>query len=206
MIEEAIPELEAIMLSGVEGKQWHCSELADEISIKRPDFGEEFDQYTVNILLARSTAAKCLRRLVWVAASSSVGLQDRLDVAAMCESALLRAGRPLSKRELREAISLVRGLNRTFLPQTSERVIRLAHGMWGLADRDVGVSSENQKIALDALYNALVDRQKGLHVTELFAALALNGVVSDPELDQWELLVDIDVELAHGDRHRGLLA
>src|SRR5262249_44527710 len=61
---------------------------------------------------------------------------------------------------VREAIERVRGLNENFLPQRSDRVIRLAHGMWGLADRDVGVSAENQERALDALYRSLQLRQK----------------------------------------------
>jgi hypothetical protein len=93
-------------------------------------------------------------------ASQSEDVQDRLDVAAMCEAALLEAGRPLTKKELRLAIEKVRGLNQHFLPQVSDRVVRLAHGMWGLSDRDVGVSAENQRLALDALHRTLEARQR----------------------------------------------
>jgi hypothetical protein len=187
MLDEVVADLETIMIGGIKGRQWHCSELADALAERRPDLAEEYDQYIVNILLSRSAIAKSLRRLVWVVASGD-SLQDRLDVAAMCEAALLQAGRPLSKRELREAISRVRGLNRNFLPQPSDRVIRLSHGMWGLADRDVGVSGENQRLALDALAAVLESRQKGLHVSELFDAVRTIGFEPDPELDQWELL------------------
>lgn len=187
-VEEALADLETIIVEGAPGRQWHCAELADELAARRPDLSEELDQFGVNVILSRSSVATYLGRLVWVGARQAADLQDRLDVAAMCEAALLRAGRPLSKRELREAIRAVRGLNHNFLPQASDRVVRLAHGMWGLADRDVGVSAENQKRALDALYRALEARQKGLHVTELFDALRGIGFTPDPELDEWELL------------------
>lgn len=186
--EEALVDLETILLEGASGRQWHCSELADELAARRPDLSEDLDPFVVNIILSRSSVATYLGRLVWVGARPAEGQQDRLDVAAMCEAALLQAGRPLSKQELREAIRRVRGLNQHFLPQASERVIRLAHGMWGLADRDVGVSAENQKAALTALYRALEARQKGLHVTELFEALRSIGFTPDSELDQSELL------------------
>lgn len=186
--EEALAELEAIMLESAPGRQWHCSELTDELTSRRPDLGEELDQFTVNVILTRSRVATYLGRLVWVGTSQADGLQERLDVAAMCEAALLQAGRPLSKRELRDTIRQVRGLNRHFLPQASERVVRLAYGMWGLADRDVGVSAENRKVALDALHRVLEVRQRGLHVSELFEALREVEFIPDPELDEWELL------------------
>ncbi len=186
--EEALAELEAIFLEGVAGRQWHCSELADVLAARRPDLGDELDQFVVNVILGRSSRLTYLKRLVWVGSRRLERLQDRLDVAAMCEAALLEAGRPLSKRELRESIQRVRGLNQHFLPQASERVVRLAHGMWGLADRDVGVSAENQRAALEALSSVLERRQKGLHVSELFNALGEVGFAPDPALDAWELL------------------
>jgi hypothetical protein len=186
--DEALAELEEVIENGIPGRQWHCSELADELVSRRPDLGEDIDQYVVNVIMRRSASATYLGRLIWVGSRRSDDQQDRLDVMAMCEAALLRAGRPLTKRELRDEIQQVRGLNRTFLPQASERVIRLAHGRWGLADRDVGVSAENQKAALSALFQCLENRQKGLHVSELFPALDEIGFTPDPELDQWELL------------------
>jgi len=186
--DEALAELEAIILEGAAGRQWHCSELADALAARRPDLGEELDPFVVNVILGRSSELTYLKRLVWVGSRRMEGVQDRLDVAAMCEAALLEAGRPLSKRELREAIQRVRGLNQHFLPQASDRVVRLAHGMWGLADRAVGVSAEHQRAALDALCRALERRQKGLHVSELFEALGDIGFAPDPELDEWELL------------------
>lgn len=186
--EEALTELEAIILEGAPDRQWHCSELADALSVRRPDLEEELDPFTVNVILRRSSDLTYLGRLVWVGARRAEEAQDRLEVAAMCEAALVKAGRPLTKRELRDAILQVRGLNHNFLPQSSERIVRLAHGMWGLVNRDVGVSAENQRAALDALFGALEARQKGLHVSELLTALGDIGFNPDPELDEWELL------------------
>jgi hypothetical protein len=188
MVEEALVELESIVAEGSPGRQWHCSELADELTTSRPDLAEDLDQFTINTILKRSNQVTYLGRLVWVGTHSADGPQDRLDIAALCEAALLDAGRPLSKRELRDAIQQVRGLNRHFLPQASERVVRLAHGMWGLADRDVGVSAVAQRAALDALHVVLGQRQKGLHVSELFTAFENIAFRPDPGLDEWELL------------------
>ena len=186
--EELASELERILLHGPPNRQWHCSELHQHLVSVRPDTEDEATPFLVNILLSQHSAANYLGRLVWAMDSGSTATQDRLDIADLCEAVLEEAGRPLTKQELRSRIEKVRGLNENFLPQISDRVVRVARGHWGLVDRDLGVSRTNQKRALDALARALSSRGRGLHVTELFGALAEIDFTPDPELDESELL------------------
>lgn len=186
--EDVLAETEALMQPGSGNRHWHCSELADRLGMIRPEFGESIDKYVINVVLRASERATYLGRFVWVIKSDGNETQDRMDVAALCEAALVQAGRPLTKRELREAIEQVRGLNNLFLPQPSGRVVRLARGLWGLSDRDVGVTLEDRKSTLDALFRVLNMRQIGLHVSELVAALEAIAFARNPELDEYELL------------------
>src|SRR5712691_8571162 len=59
------------------------------------------------------------------------------DVAVV---ALRRAGKPLTTAELRKYIEEVRGLNAVFLPQPYGLIGRLGRGVWGLVDRDFGLT------------------------------------------------------------------
>jgi len=192
--DEVLAEVELLMSSSAPERQWHCTELVEAIAARQPGLADEVDQYVVNAIMQRSKEAQYLGRLVWTRSGGGTGTHDRLAILAACEDALVRAGGPLNKAQLREAIEQSRGLNHNFLPPVSARVVRLSRGRWGLADRDVGVSASSQQNALAALERCLQTRQKGLHLTEVFAALNTSGFFADPMFDAQELF-----GLAQGD-------
>lgn len=186
--DDALHELEGIVEEGDPGRQWHGAELADELSALHPELADELDRFTINAILRHSRKLSYLGYSVWVGTHEAPGMPDRLNLAALCEKALEEAGRPLSNSELRSAMRKVRGVNPNFLIRVSPRVVRLDQGMWGLADRDLGFSPEHRQAALDALHDALERRQKGLHRSELFDALAEVDFAREPALDEGKLL------------------
>jgi hypothetical protein len=188
VIDEVLGELESIMLSVDSDRQWHCATLADELAARRPEFADDIDAYLIDVILHRSSIVRNLGRLVWDTHGRGNATQDRLDIQSLCEDAIVAAGRPLSKAELRNAISSIRSLNHTFLPQSTGRVIRLAHGLFGLVDRDVHLPPAKSSAFLGVLARLLAVRGRDLHVSEVLGALRGADCELPPEFDEYQLI------------------
>jgi hypothetical protein len=187
-VEALLFELEHLILEGDLGRQWHCADLAREVVSRLPEFEDDVDAYVVDIILRRSTLLRNLGRLVWSTAETSVLSQQRHDIRLLVSQVLQRAGRPLSKRELRDAVARTRGLNQSFLPQAEGNVVRLAHGLFGLVDRDVCLSEAQRSTFLDALASTLRRRGKGLHVSEILVSLRHIVLDVPPAFDEYQLI------------------
>lgn len=186
-IEEIVGELESIMLSDERDRQWHCAALADEVAVRRPEFADDLDAYLIDVILHRSRIARSLGRLVWDTHVRENATQERLDIQSLCENAIVAAGRPLSKTELRDAVTSIRGLNHTFLPSSIGRVIRLAHGLFGLVDRDVYLAPARRSDILGMLARLLEVRNRDLHVSEVLGVLRGADCEIPPEFDEYQL-------------------
>lgn len=175
--DAAIRLLESIVSLGPPGKQWHCNELAQQLAQRLPRSAPKIDAYVVNVLLTRSGTLAYLGRLVWALnARRKLSTEDRFEVAMVVENVLERAGRPLTRAELRDAVRRVRGLNATFLPQPGGNVARLGRGQWGLIYRDFFVRGAEARRVLDKLEMVLQQKGSALHVSELSKALKLAGI------------------------------
>jgi hypothetical protein len=174
-LEETRAELIEIINEEPE-RQWHAAELAEELQ-DRGEVHTEIDHYKVGAILEGADDVAFLGRFVWMAKNRrGLSTRDRREVAQLFEAVLIRAGRPLKKKEIRAAIEHARGLNTTFLPQPTERVIRLGNGRWGLIDRDCRLSSEEMEPAFQGLESILTARGRALHTSELLPALANIGL------------------------------
>lgn len=164
-------ELESIVTVGARNRQWHSDELVKAVTHRRPELSDGLDSYAVGVILSRSALVRDLGRMVWTATAHGAASRERLTVAALCEDALRSAGRPLSSTELRKRIQTVRGVKTAFVVTPSERVVHVAKGLWGLADRDEEIPEDQRQALLDALHRSLARRGYGLHVSELTSAI-----------------------------------
>jgi hypothetical protein len=157
--------------------QWHAAELVEELQRTANAAFDGIDRYTIGAILDGAREVAYLGRQVWTAKDRRpLTTRDRRDVAQLVEAVLVEAGRPLAKKELREAIERARGLNENFLPQPTERVVRLGNGRWGLIDRDCRLTPDQTEHALRALESILFKRGKALHSSEVEEAVAERGV------------------------------
>ena len=159
-------EVEDIAGGSEPTKQWHTSELLDELLERGFDFDGKLTKYIINIALRSSKTFSNMRRMVW-------GYKDvwqstaasRLDMRQATMALLEDAGRPLSMLEIRERLEADRGVNNHFQIHPQGNLIRMGTGLWGLADRDVKVNDPQAK--LDQLVSHLQRSQEGVHSSEV---------------------------------------
>jgi hypothetical protein len=178
-------EVEDIAAGADSSKQWHTSELLDELLERGFDFDGQLTKYIINIALRNSKSFANMRRMIWGYKDNwQDSAASRLDMRQAVMALLEEAGRPLNTLELREKLEGDRGLNNHFQIHPQGNLIRLGTGLWGLANRDIKV--DDPDALLDRLAQHLQATQEGVHVSEVASvlgdireddALALLGLV-----------------------------
>jgi hypothetical protein len=154
-------------------KQWHTSELLDELLERGFDFEGKLTKYIINIALRNSKTFSNMRRMIWGYKEAwQATAASRLDMRQAVISLLEEAGRPLSTLEIRERLEGDRGVNDHFQIHPQGNLIRMGTGLWGLADRDVKLT--DSQALLDHLVNHLQTTQEGIHSSEV--AEILGGI------------------------------
>lgn len=167
-----VMEVEGLIQSGEQGRQWHTREICDYFEEQDLDCNGRLNHYTLNVALKQSENLNYLGRMVWASsASGPKTTANRLDIHQAIVSVLQEAGCPLSTEDIRSRLVEERGLNCYFQIQVEGELIRIGQGFWGLMERDVPFS----KSALDALATAMEKllrvRGKGLHASEVIEGL-----------------------------------
>ena len=183
-------EVEDIAAGADPSKQWHTSELLDELLERGFDFDGQLTKYIINIALHNSKSFANMRRMIWGYKENwHSSAASRLDMRQAVTAILEEARRPLSTLELRERLEGDRGLNNHFQIHPQGNLIRLGTGLWGLADRDIKVNDPNA--LLDRLANHLRATQEGVHSSEVATllgdireedALALLGLIKQKDM------------------------
>jgi len=178
-------EVEDIAAGADPSKQWHTSELLDELLERGFDFDGQLTKYIINIALRNSKSFANMRRMIWGYKKSwRASAASRLDMRQAVMALLEEAGRPLNTLELRERLEGDRGLNNHFQIHPQGNLIRLGTGLWGLANRDIKVGDPDALLGRLALH--LQETQEGVHSSEVATvlgdireedALALLGLV-----------------------------
>ena len=170
---EIVAEVEDIIGTGLNGRQWHCIELLKILGERGLDMDGRLDQYVVNIALKRSNFLSSLGRLMWTSVmSTGVTSADRIEIRQAIESLLQIEGKPLAASEIRERLLMEgRGLSGFMQINNEGNIIRLGPSFWGLLDRDVPLSQEQQKLIIETVENKLFATQKGMHKSEVYEAL-----------------------------------
>ena len=185
---EILLQTEQVPLDGPIERQWHTQELLKEIFTRNHDLPEILDMYLLNIILKRSDIMVGLGRFVWV--QSQAGMKKkkgRIDLRQAVTSILERAGHPLRTEELRSEVSIYRGISELPLYPTG-RVIQLTKGLWGLVDRDLGLTEEQREELLAYLSDLLTTLGHAVHLSELPEALIKFPIVFSRNFDHFAVL------------------
>ncbi len=164
--------VETLTYSGSLMKQWHCTEFLRLLQEKFPALPEELNQYILNMILEDSEKLTYLNKNVWARADSDQSSRDRVDMADAFTKILEDSGRPLKGVEIKEKLKEIRGVHEGLQLQPTERMILVGPDIWGLIERDIGGTEENNKHKLDVIFSYLSDSQKGIHVSEVAECLA----------------------------------
>ena len=183
--QEIVDDVETIIFSSSASRQWHTQELLDTLSKTDDERYESLDRYRLNaILRSRTTKLKYLGRMTWCANSSQYqDTGDRIDIRQACAALIRDAGRPLTRKELQDALRAQRGISEFFQLANTEDLVRVGLGLWGLRSRDLSVDVTQIKSVIDALYQMLEIKNKGLHHTEITTRFIPRHSESWPELN-----------------------
>ena len=170
-------EVEDIAAGSEPTKQWHTSELLEELLERGFDFDGKLTKYIINIALRNSKTFSNMRRMVWGYRESwQSSAASRLDMRQAVMALLEEAGRTLSTLEIKERLENDRGVNNHFQIHPQGNLIRTGPGLWGLADRDIKV--KNPQVLLDKLLTHLRSTNEGVHTSEVAEVL---GDIDDEE-------------------------
>lgn len=170
--EQIVSEVEDMLVESSE-RQWHASEIFEELEARGFDFGGRLSKYDINVVLGASTTLAYLGRMVWMSKSeSSSGKADRMHVWQAVVSLLQHQGRPMRAAEIRERISRDRGLGSTFQIHQADPLIRVGENVWGLLWRDIPFSEVDAERIVSEMEKVLRSRGTGLHASEIVSALS----------------------------------
>lgn len=182
-------EVEEMISSTDSRRQWHSSEIYPFLAEACPDIISRITPQIIGIALKKSEKIISLGRMVWAAKQSvQNGSAFRIDIHQAIVSLIRNEGRPMTGQEIRQRLLRDRGLNNIFQIIMEDPLIRVGRGVWGLMDRDVPYSENEQKLLVDFISLMLADRQKGVHYSVLVSELSLYIPDLDPGVDPTLLL------------------
>ncbi len=169
-IDLIVSEVEDIISSGDTNRQWHTSELMDELLDRGLDFDGRISKYIINIALRNSELLVYMKRMVWgLRGSWAESAASRLDLRQAVMALLESEGAPMSTSEIREKLFSGRGVNSHFQIHAAGNLIRIGTSKWGLADRDVQL--KNPAAYFEMIEKHLLDTHEGIHVSEVSTVL-----------------------------------
>ena len=172
-MSQSCSEAEDIVCSEVPGRQWHTSEILSEISERMDGGFDGLDKYVLDIALTGSRMLRSLGKMTWIAARGDADDQSRINVHQAVVAIVQAAGHPLSTSEIKERLMAVRGVNEFFQLSPIDPLIRVQAGLWGINDRDVPFSREEQYELIEDVVCKLEARQCGIHSSELASVVPM---------------------------------
>jgi len=127
----------------------------------------------------KSSMLRSLGKMTWIAAGAGTDDQSRIDVHQAVVAIVQSAGYPLSTSEIKERLTAVRGVNDFFQISPVDPLIRVQPGLWGINDRDVPFSREEQSELVEHLVHLLEEKKLGIHGSELSGVLPLLDCPTD---------------------------
>ncbi|WP_086774973.1 sigma factor-like helix-turn-helix DNA-binding protein [Vibrio coralliirubri] len=168
-----------IIYDGPIMKQWHCGEIITQLKSQFPGLPSELDHYILNMILEDEDNLTYLNRMVWARSDSNQSKDDRVDMADAFTKILEDSGGPLKGSEIKVRLQEIRGVTESLQIQPTDRMILVGPDYWGLVDRDVPGSAEENLARLDVIYNYLRSSQKGIHHTEVEDVLRTEKIPGD---------------------------
>ena len=172
-------EAEEIVCSDGSGRQWHTSEILSELSERLNDGFQGLDKYVLDIALSKSEMLNPLGKMTWVEVGQDTDDGTRIGLHQAVISLVKAAGHPLSTNEIKGRLTAVRGINEFFQISPIDPLIRVEPGIWGINERDVPLSREEQRGLVEELVRKLEAAQSGIHASELCRVLPLRDCPLD---------------------------
>lgn len=161
--EEIIDEI----CSGVITRQWSNAELMDVLHTRGVDFGDKLNIHILNVVLMGVNEITYLGRSVYQSSEVALNRPRRIDIRQAVISLLIQAGRPMTNKEIKDSLKKDRGISDNFQIQPTGPLINVGAGIWGLIERDMPINTEQQEELRLIIRNILLDRQTGIHITEI---------------------------------------
>jgi hypothetical protein len=180
-------EVIEIMSNGLAGRQWSLKELLKALYLG--DFGssayeDKLDTYSLDYVLKQNNNLHYMGRDMYQLKQDGATYTKRIDLKEAVISILKEAGKPLRYEEIKQKIQTQRGLGDTFQIHPKDSLIAVSTGVWGLIERDLPITSEQQIELCEALHALLEQIQKGIHITEIKQLINLAyppaSVISEP--------------------------
>lgn len=172
--ERILVEVEE-MLSDTPGRQWHASEICDELEAHGLDFEGRLSKYDLNVILGSSTTLAYLGRMVWAARTmGAMGTADRLNILQAIVTLVQKHGSPMRASDIQEIISRDRGLGSTFQIHQADPLIRVGENEWGIIWRDIPFDENHANAIVCEIISILSERGSGLHLSEIIPSLKVN--------------------------------
>lgn len=166
-------EVEEIINASDSQRQWHASEIYSFLAENDPEIYSKITPHVIGIALKKSELVVSLGRMVWTVKQAAVnGSASRIDIHQAIVSLIRNAGRPMAAGEIRQTLLRNRGLNSIFQIIMEDPLIRVGRGLWGLTDRDIPYSEEEQALLVESMLKVIKQRQKGIHYTILLRELS----------------------------------
>lgn len=162
---------ENLLLQNELFKQWHVTEILNNLLNRFPSLADKLDLYILNIILEDSLKLTYLNKNVWARSDSNQTPKDRIDMADAFTKILEDAGTPLKGNEIKRRLEKLRGVHEYLQIQGTARMIQMGPDYWGLIDRDVSGNKDEINNLLDVIFSYLTKQQVGIHASEVEAII-----------------------------------
>lgn len=169
-----IKEIENIIRSGPEKRQWHSRNLVKYFKLE--DFFQELNQYTISAVLQKSNNLSYLGKFIWKLKTSEDDDSERLQIKNVVYNILKDAGSPLHIDDIHTQISKVRGIGAYIQLNPNKLFSKIDSSNWGLLERDFILPLEKHDELKTIFLNIFKQRGTALHKTELIAELNSNNL------------------------------
>ena len=183
---QKIAEFAASIANSDSQRQWHCSELLDEVqNVGKSSELPNFDKYILNIGLKKFSELKNLGRLVWISDAHDNVDTSRLFIKDAIPRIIRDHGAPMTAQEITEELRKSRGIDSDISMYLSSNslVAKTAPGRWGLLSRDFEESSGYWEKVVEELCNYLQLRDAAIHKTEIVDFLDRLKIDPKPKLN-----------------------
>lgn len=183
--DEIISQVQNIFSENL-SKQWHTSELVEELAVRGFDYEGRLSSYELDAILKAGSDLAYLGRMVWaVRSDSALGVGNRVNLWQAVVSLLQSQSGPMTHHEIKAKLSKDRGLRANFQIFPGDPLIRVGEGLWGLLWRDVPFGSSEADDFVHELLGLLSQTGQGIHHSEIVSSLQSTrsfAVKADPIL------------------------
>ena len=166
---------EYIVCANKTKKQWHIHEILPKLSEQLDENFEKLDTYLLNIVLHKSKKLSYLKRMVWTTTERANAGAKRIHRDQAILAILRKAGHPLRNSQIKKQLETEGSIYLSANAKRKAPLVNIKPCVWGLLDRDVPISSAEQRKLIQKLVDKLSEKQSAIHINELPDILPLQN-------------------------------